>query len=146
MISVMKARVEPIWNAMDTLRSDPITKEDAELELCTKEGNWQLIFSDSYTHRQFISTPFTIVEAKLNVNRLFCVRRRVTLNDFYGYLGLPKQFAWENLGWNTEDSLTRGYQWIPIDICRIPFGEDNSEVDFDIFYPYPPTYLGVVDD
>ena len=88
----------------------------------------------------FESTPENVLHAELELNRIFILRKRATLNDFFDLLGLKHVEGGDNLGWSEElGSLYYGYSWVDFEHYDAKL-EDGLECTI-ISTPSLPTIL-----
>jgi len=94
---------------------DDISKSETDLSKCER-----LFYYDRYVdlgHLEngsyFESTPEKVLSSEYELNRMFVIRGRVTLNDWFELLGLNKVEGGDDIGWSKElgDSFY-GYSWV----------------------------------
>lgn len=88
----------------------------------------------------FQSTPEKVLKAEMELNRLFILRRRATLNDFFKLLELKTVEGGDDLGWSEE--LGRdyyGYSWVDFEHYDATL-DDGLECTI-ISMPFQPTIL-----
>ncbi|MEY8515366.1 DUF6353 family protein [Lachnospiraceae bacterium 29-84] len=79
-----------------------------------------------------------IMDAEYHLNRNFVLRGYVSLNEFYGLLGLPKTDYGESVGWSMAD----GYCWIDFEHRLVSRDDGGSDVYvIDILFPPDAGYL-----
>lgn len=78
-------------------------------DICVLPG--QVLCMESYTNRQFSSTPEAVKVAEAKLNSLFLDQGYASLNDFYTFLGIERTPAGDILGWNSTDQHNDRY-WI----------------------------------
>lgn len=69
------------------------------------------LFYDAYTKRYFESTISKVLKAEYHLNRNFTLGGYLTLNDYLEFLGLERDPAGDDVGWDISD----GYTWIDFD-------------------------------
>lgn len=88
----------------------------------------------------FESTPENVLHAEMELNRIFILRKRATLNDFFDLLGLKHVEGGDNLGWSEElGSVYYGYSWVDFEHFDAKM-EDGLECTI-ITTPSLPTIL-----
>lgn len=88
----------------------------------------------------FQSTAEKVLRAEMELNRIFIMRRRATLNDFFNLLDLKPIEGGDNLGWTDElGQEYYGYSWVDFEHYDAKL-EDGLECTI-ISTPYPPTIL-----
>ncbi len=88
----------------------------------------------------FQSTAEKVLKAEMELNRIFIIRHRATLNDFFKLLDLNPVEGGDNLGWSDEiGEQYYGYSWVDFEHYDVKM-EDGMECTI-ISTPYPPTIL-----
>ena len=88
----------------------------------------------------FQSTAEKVLKAEMELNRIFIIRRRATLNDFFKLLDLNPVEGGDNLGWSDEiGEQYYGYSWVDFEHYDVKM-EDGMECTI-ISTPYPPAIL-----
>lgn len=88
----------------------------------------------------FEATPEEILKAEMELNRIFIIRKKATLKDFFKLLGFDtsKIEGIDNLGWSIDlGSEYYGYSWIDFEHFDTKM-EDGLECTI-ISTPYPPS-------
>ena len=58
------------------------------------------LYWDAISERYFTASPLVVEKAKYNLNKLFQQTGVVTINDFYGFLGIDKVPGGDERGWD----------------------------------------------
>ena len=98
-------------------------------------GDCNILCYDDLSGRYFHSNKNRIESAANRFNKQMRDEVRLTLNEWYGYLGLDDVQIGENLGWDIDDN---GY----IDIVYLSRLDDNGRPAMVIGYSKPPKYIG----
>lgn len=78
-----------------------------------KPDDGKLLFYDEASSRYFERSMLEVLDAEYYLNREFITEGRVSLNDFYDLLGLPKTKLGATVGWSIDSAVAFfGYQWI----------------------------------
>ena len=91
-------KAENVYITANTFTSNTCLSTDKDC------GN-PVLFYDSWSNRYFESTIESVMDAQYHINRNFVLRGYVTLNEFYGFLGLEETDNGDNLGWTVEDEM-----------------------------------------
>lgn len=98
----------------------------------------KLVFYEENYGEFFELSKEEVLIAENELNRTFILRGYVTLNDFYGYLGLQEKDYGEVLGWSTTvGEEIYGYRWIDFEHKKHTL-DDGLEY-YIISMPFPPT-------
>ena len=62
-----------------------------------------ITFYEPISDRYFEATMEQVLDAEYHLNRNYSLGKEVTLNDFYGFLGIPEIETGDMLGWNFMD-------------------------------------------
>lgn len=99
------------------------SKLSGNLSSADKEDGEKQLFYDMASERYFQATKETVMAAEYMLNRNMAIRGYAPLNEFYGFLGIPKVSFGEEIGWSLGTGLDfYGYQWID-------FTHEETEVD-----------------
>lgn len=101
--AVINERPKNFVSVCDDLTIYPQFSDDEEYPT---EG--KVVFYEQHRDEFFETTMAEVVLAESHLNRNFNLRGTVTLNEFYGFLGLPLTNIGDALGWSQAD----GYCWI----------------------------------
>lgn len=82
-----------------------------------------ILFYDSYSKRYFESSLNRVIQAEYYSNRDFAIGAQLSVNDFYGFLGLDPIPDGDEIGW----SMCSGYSWIDFRHYKTTL-EDGLEV------------------
>ena len=93
------------------------------------------IFYDEYSNRFFERTMLEVQNAAYHLNRNFCIKGAVDLNEWYLFLGLDTTDFGSTVGWSDEMYDFYGYSFIDF------VYDEVTEVDgsfIAIRMPFPP--------
>ena len=90
---------------------DEIRSTNPELDKMARENiarshwdktypNEDELYWDAISERYFTASPLVVEKAKYNLNKLFQQTGVVTINDFYGFLGIDKVPGGDERGWD----------------------------------------------
>ena len=79
---------------------------NSSLDFQTEEKTY--IFHDVFSDRYFESTFSKVLQAEYHLNRNFALSAKISLNDFYNFLGLERTDYGQFVGW----SMDTGILWI----------------------------------
>lgn len=82
-----------------------------------------VLFYDSYSKRYFESSLNRVIQAEYYSNRDFAIGTQLSVNDFYGFLGLDPIDDGDEIGW----TMSSGYSWIDFRHYKTTL-EDGLEV------------------
>ena len=82
-----------------------------------------VLFYDSYSKRYFESYLNRVIQAEYYSNRDFAIGTQLSVNDFYGFLGLDPIDDGDEIGW----TMSSGYSWIDFRHYKTTL-EDGLEV------------------
>lgn len=82
-----------------------------------------ILFYDSYSKRYFESSLNRVIQAEYYSNRDFAIGTQLSVNDFYGFLGLDPIDDGDEIGW----TMSSGYSWIDFRHYKTTM-EDGLEV------------------
>lgn len=104
--------------------------------------NEKMLFYDFYSQRYFTSTAAAVINAQYHLNRNLILKGVVWLNDYYEFLGIDLTEQGDTVGWNMEDFLDDGIQWLDFEneytvledglkCCIISFAFDPKPFDVE---------------
>lgn len=88
-----------------------------------------VIFYEPMSERYFEATMEQVLDAEYHLNRNYSLGKEVTLNDFYGFLGIPEIETGDMLGWNFMDE---SMYWIDFNHRRSEFPDGRIFYILDI--------------
>lgn len=110
---------------------------DSMHQTVEETGHGDTLFVELYLGRKFRSSLQHVEWAQKQINNDFHEGKYVSLNDFYGYLGIEKTYAGEEFGWPANDDF---YDYIsldePIHFENIKGEDDNGELMYVIDIGY----------
>ena len=86
-------------------------------------------FYESISERYFEATMEQVLDAEYHLNRNYSLGKEVTLNDFYGFLGIPEIETGDMLGWNFMDE---SMYWIDFNHRKSEFPDGRIFYIIDI--------------
>ena len=92
-----------------------------------------VLFYDEWAGRYFESTIEQVIAAEYHINRNFCLRGYVILNEFYDFLGIDETDYGNTVGWTPED----GFLWIDFQHTKVEL-DDGLEC-YIIEAPWGPS-------
>ena len=98
-------------------------------------GNCDVLCYDDLSGRYFYSSRNKIESAANQFNKQMRDEVRLTLNEWYGYLGLEDVQIGDELGWDIDDN---GY----VDIVYLSRLDSDGHPAMVIGYSRPPKYIG----
>lgn len=107
------------------------------------------LFYDFYSGRYFESTKEAVIRAEYETNRAMYVNGGVSLNEYYGFLGLEKRPEYELVGWSCgQVEEMYWHPWIEFDHEETVIDEDsdgNAGLECTILHlPFAP-FIGYLD-
>ena len=121
-----------------------LAKDDIPPELGKEERLFYYNYYENGEHPEygsyFNSTVDKVLKAEMEMNRLFILRKKATLNDFFKLLGLNEVDGGNDLGWSEEvGSEYYGYSWIDFDHFETKL-DDGLECTI-ITTPFQPSII-----
>lgn len=111
-----------------------VTREDIDLD-----DDREYLFFDSFTKVKFRSTKLAVLGAKYYLNRNFAIGGNVSLEMFYGFLGLMLPDEYRYCEWDANEIADSGYYWIDIDIVKSTKPDpDSGEEYYILSYLFDP--------
>ena len=105
---------------------------------CLKDSAHNTLYFESFGGVYFWSNELEVLKAQYQLNRKFCLKKRVSLNDFYRYLGIPEQPIGNKLGWYWYISeFIYQHPWISF-IYDVYDSSDDLPSYYHIVMPFPP--------
>jgi hypothetical protein len=95
--------------ARDEIAQDRIDRNPPSKAEIFITGNGDVLCYDMYTGRYFSSNMESIKGSLNEVNYMMLHEGYASLNDFYGFLGLPSVSLGEEVGWTTDRLLELRY-------------------------------------
>lgn len=138
-----RKKVEELYGeeADDHVREE-ISKDKYKEKDIPKEGGKTLFF-DEFSGRFFRSTIEKVLIAENLVNRDLVMQYYSTLNDFYGYLGIPHVDGGYDIGWSTTMNEQAYWQeWV--DFSNVKTVTDDG-VEYYIVRMYQEPMVGFED-
>lgn len=88
-----------------------------------------ILFYDSYSKRYFESSLNRVIQAEYYSNRDFAIGTQLSVNDFYGFLGLDPINDGDEIGW----TMSSGYSWIDFRHYKttLEYGLEVCIIDMD---------------
>lgn len=115
-----------------------------QIEKIAREENFEkpsandLLFFEEYSNKYFNRTMTEVVDAEYRLNRDLAKNWKVSLNDFYDYLNLPKTDLGNALGWSyAAGDAFYGYDWIEFEHILVKM-DDGLEC-YILHMPFGPT-------
>ena len=102
-----------------------------------------ILFYEEYSKTYFRATYAAVINAQYHFNRNLALRAYVTLNEFYGFLGIDKVENGDVIGWSLDDLIECGYGWFDFNNHFTKFN-DGLEC-YIIEYMYMPEPLWSID-
>ena len=99
-------------------------------------GHGNTLFVDLYLGRKFRSSLQHVEWAERQMNNEFHDGKYVSMNDFYGYLGIDKTYAGEEFGWPANDDYYDYHLDEPIHFENIKGEDDDGELMYVIDIGY----------
>lgn len=103
----------------------------------------KLLFFDEFSGRFFRSTLEKVQQAENLVNRDLVLQYYCTLNDFYGYLGIPHIDGGHEIGWS-EAMNEQAYWQTWVDFSNLKMSTDDG-VEYYIVRMYQEPMVGFED-
>ena len=95
----------------------------------------KVLFYDIFSGRYFQSTVASVINAQYHLNRMWVLQGEVTMNEFYGFLGVDHISGGDEVGW-TYDYAESGYAWIDFNMSEVEI--DGGLECFVISTPFGP--------
>lgn len=96
-------------------------------------------FYDPFTKMKFRTTKLAVMGARYFLNRNFAIGGNVSLEMFYGFLGLELPEEYKYCEWDCQECADSGYFWIDIDIQQANEPDpDTGEKYYIIHYGFDP--------
>ena len=117
--------------------------KDKYIEKDIPKHDGKLLFFDEFSGRFFHSTLEKVQNAEYLVNRDLVMQYYSTLNDFYGYLGIPHVDGGHDIGWSTYMNDQAYWQeWV--DFSNVKTVTDDG-VEYYIVRMYQEPMVGFED-
>ena len=107
------------------------------------KGDGKLLFYDEFSGRFFRSTLEKVQQAENLVNRDLVLQYYCTINDFYGYLGIPHVDGGHEIGWS-ETMNEQAYWQTWVDFSNLKMVTDDG-VEYYIVRMYQEPMVGFED-
>ena len=88
-----------------------------------------ITFYEPISDRYFEATMEQVLDAEYHLNRNYSLGKEVTLNDFYGFLGIPEIETGDMLGWDFSDE---SMYWIDFNHRKSEFPDGRIFYIIDI--------------
>lgn len=98
----------------------------------------KVLFYDEFSKQYFTSTMAGVINAQYHLNRNWSLQGEVSVNEYYGFLGIDKLKGGDDIGW-TYEFAEEGLMRIDFDISKIEM-DDGLEC-FLISYIHEPIPL-----
>lgn len=72
----------------------------------------KILFFDSNSQRYFQATIPAVLNAMYHLNRNLVLRGEVSLNEFFGFLGIDKVEGGDEIGWSIDELIEDGLMWL----------------------------------
>lgn len=126
--------IEMHGKEVDTEIRNAMIRERCNFHLIDSDvPDGKVIFYDEISGESFVRYEREVIDAEYHLNRNFVLRGYCALNEFYGFLGIPKTTYGDTVGWSATD----GYGWIDFE-HRLLSRDDGGTDAYAIDMIFPP--------
>lgn len=86
----------------------------------------KILFFDSNSQRYFQATIPAVLNAMYHLNRNLVLRGEVSLNEFFGFIGIDEIEGGDKIGWSADELLENGLLWLDFENVNAKL-EDGME-------------------